>query len=764
MPDAAAPAGGTGGLRRCRLRIRGQVQGVGFRPHVFALAESRRLSGWVTNDGEGVLAEVQGRGVADFVSALVDQAPPLARIDAVEVDDCVPTDEAGGFAILDSDRAGAVATEVPPDAPVCPDCLAELFDPADRRYRYPFLTCTHCGPRFSITRALPYDRPQTSMAGFALCESCAREYRDPADRRFHAQPVACPACGPHLSTPVEEILARLRAGAIVALKGLGGFHLVCDARDPAAVGRLRHAKQRDGKPFAVMVAGLASARTIAEIDAAEAAVLSGLERPVVLLRKSAGAAGLAGAVAPGLPWLGVMLPYTPLHYLLFHEAAGRPAGTAWLDRPQCLALVMTSANPGGEPLVRDGAEAAERLAGIADAIVDHDRPIVVRSDDGVARVVAGKPLAIRRARGAVPRPVRLPQPVPPVLAVGAQMKVTACLTRGADAFLSQHIGDLDDAPTLDFFEEAVAHLIRLVGRAPVLVAHDRHPDLASTRFAEGLGVATLAVQHHHAHIAAVAAEHGHDGPLLGLALDGVGYGDDGTAWGGELLRVDGAAYCRLGHLGALALPGGDVAASQPWRMAAAALHRLGRGAEIAPRLSQHGPAAALADLLDRGVRCPPTTSAGRLFDAAAGLLGVCAVSGYEAEAAMQLEGLVRAPRALPGGWSIDDEGVLDLSVLLDALIDRDPADGADLFHGTLVAALVDWSARAAEACGLDRVALAGGCLINKVLAEGLVDGLEARGLRPLTARAVPPNDGGLSLGQAWIAGQVAQDRSDCGVD
>ena len=756
MPDdGARPV-----VRRCRLRVCGQVQGVGFRPYVFALARHHGLSGWVANDTAGVLAEVQGQAVPAFLSALAEQAPPLARIDDLQVEDRPPEEDAAGFVILESDRRGALATEVPPDAVVCPACLEELFAPGDRRYRYPFITCTYCGPRFTITCDLPYDRPQTSMAGFDLCPDCAGEYGDPADRRFHAQPVACPRCGPHLSMPLDEIVSRLAGGQILAVKGLGGFHLACDARNEAAVARLRQAKQRDGKPFAVMVAGLASARLLAEVSDAEAALLTGVDRPVVLLRKTAGADALAGGIAPNLPWLGVMLPYTPLHYLLFHEAAGRPDGTDWLSGPQHLALVMTSANPGGEPLVIDGREAARRLTGIADAVVDHDRPIVVRCDDGVTRVVAGRPLPIRRARGAVPTPVRLPRPVPPVLAVGAYLKTTVCLTRGADAFVSQHIGDLDNAATIAFFEEAVAHLRRLIGSQPVMVAHDLHPDLSSTRFARQLGLPTVPVQHHHAHIAAIQAENGLDAPVLGLALDGVGLGDDGDAWGGELLLVNGPAYRRLGHLNPLPLPGGDIAAEQPWRMAAAALHRLGRTDQIAPRLSQHGPATALADMLVKGVRCPPTTSAGRLFDAAAGLLGACPVSQFEAEAAMRLEGLVTSPRALDGGWHIDDRGILNLLPLLEALVDRAPGVGADLFHGTLIAALVDWAGRAAEATGVRDIALGGGCLVNKVLAEGLVDGLVSRGLKPATAVALPPNDGGLALGQAWIAGQVAARDND----
>ncbi len=739
-------------MKRLRVRVRGQVQGVGFRPFVHGLAQRFALSGWVLNDGDGVLAEVQGDSADRLLAALAGEAPPLARIDAIESEELSVHPGETGFAILAS-RTGAVTTGIAPDAAVCPACLAELFDPKDRRYRYPFLNCTHCGPRFTITRALPYDRPQTAMAGFALCADCAAEYADPADRRFHAQPTACPACGPRLSHPIEEVLAALRNGRIVAIKGLGGFHLACNAFDAAAVERLRERKQRNGKPFALMVANVESAERFVKVSAAERALLKGVARPVVLLRRRSGAPTLSllpDAIAPGLAWLGVMLPYTPIHHLLFHEAAGRPDGTAWLEQPQNLALVMTSANPGGEPLAIGNAEARRRLEGIADLIVDHDRDILIRADDSVMRVVAGAPAFLRRGRGHVPVPIRLPRAGPPVLAVGGHLKSTVCLTRGDEAFLSQHIGDLDNAATLEFLEETVAHLSRILAVEPVAVAHDLHPDFQSTRFAESLGLPTVAVQHHHAHIAAVLAEYEVDEPALGLALDGFGLGTDGGSWGGEMLLVEGARFSRLGHLAPLAQPGGDVAARQPWRMGAAALARMGRAAEIAERFAACGPAEGVRRMIEAGFNAPLTSSCGRWFDAACGLLGVRAVAGFEGEAPMALESLVRNPTVLEGGWRIGG-GVLDLTPLLESLLQINAQDGADRFHGTLAAALVDWVLPELAARGLNRIALSGGCLMNTVLAERLTTGFAARGVTALLPRRAPANDGGLSLGQAWVA-------------
>ncbi len=742
-PRPSAPA------ERLRLRVRGLVQGVGFRPFVHGLAARHGLAGFVGNDPEGVLIEVEGAGVAAFLDELPREKPAPARIDALEVER-LPAAGLTAFTIRPSQSAGQLATAIGPDLALCPDCLSELFDPADRRWRYPFLTCARCGPRYTITRGLPYDRPQTSLADFPLCPACAREYHDPADRRFHAEPLACPVCGPRLDEPIEAVLARLSAGQIVALKGLGGFHLLCDARDPAAVARLRARKGRLAKPLAVMVASLAAARRVARIDPAEAALLEAPDRPIVLVPALPGS-GVAPGVADGLPSLGLMLAYTPLHLLLFHEAAGRPAGTAWLEHdPPDLVLVATSANRWGEPILTDDGEARAALAGIADAVVGHDRPIVARADDSVVKLVAGRPTFLRRARGQVPLPVRLPRAVAPVLAVGAQLKATVCLTRGAEAFLSTHVGDLEDAATLAFLEEAIGRMRALLEVSPVAVAHDLHPDLPSTRLARALGLPAIAVQHHHAHIAATLAEHGRLAPALGLALDGVGFGPDGTVWGGELLRVDGAQATRLGHLRHLRQPGGDAAAREPWRMAVAALHAMGRGGE-APALFPDRVVGPLLALLDRGIACPPTSSCGRLLDAAAALLGLCPVQRYEAEAAMRLEALVRIPRVLKGGFALHPDGSLDLLPLLAALPSCDPVLGAELVHGTLARGLAAWVAAAARRTGVRVVALGGGCLVNDPLVDALVADLAAAGLEPLRPQAVPPGDGGLALGQAWVA-------------
>jgi len=773
-----------------RIRVHGLVQGVGFRPFVWRLANELGLSGWVRNDGAGIEIEAFGSsaGLGELRSRLAREAPAAARIDGITA--CaieaaaVRTRDAGeaGFAIADSPLAAAgvpLATAIGPDRAVCPACLAELCAPDNRRYRYAFTTCTACGPRYTIAERLPYDRARTSLAPFPLCPECAAEYAAPADRRFHAEATCCPRCGPQLALrdargqalagdPLAETVRRLCAGEIVAIKGLGGFHLVCDARNAAAVARLRERKQREEKPFALMVANVASLTGRATVSAAEAALLASPARPVVLLARTPATASEFPGVAPGLAWLGVMLPYTPLHVLLFHEAAGRPAGTAWLSEPQTLALVMTSANPGGEPLVIADDEAQGRLAGIADAFLGHDRAIVARCDDSVLRAAPGGFQFLRRGRGFTPQAIRLPAAGPSVLAFGGWYKNSICVTRGDEAFLSPHVGDLDNGATCGFLDETVARLLDLLEVQPVRVARDGHPDFYSSRaaaaYAAAHGLPCVAVQHHHAHIAAVCAEHGVDGPLLGLALDGVGLGDDSGAWGGELLRVEGAAMRRLGHLRPLPLPGGDRAAREPWRMAAAALHELGRGDEIVARLAQAAspPAAAtVARMLAQGVNCPRTSSAGRCFDAAAGLLGVRATMAFEGQAAMLLEGLAAdyasrhgMPPPLAEGWRIK-AGELDLRPLLAHLAEEgeggDPARGAARFHATLAAALAAWVVEAAGATGLTTVAAAGGCLLNQVLTQALRQHLAAAGLTLLEARRAPPNDGGLALGQAWVA-------------
>lgn len=754
-----------------RLRVRGVVQGVGFRPHVWRLARGEKLDGWVRNDAEGVEIVLQGEASAieRFAERLRSDAPPRSRIDALESRDEPLEDLPQGFAILES-RGGAAHTMIGADSSVCPACLEEMFDPSARRWRYAFTNCTHCGPRYTITRAVPYDRAQTSMAGFDLCPSCAREYGDAADRRFHAEPIACPDCGPHLrwldntgrdlrsDDPLAAAVAALRDGAIVAIKGLGGFHLACEARQASAVQRLRQRKQREAKPFALMLANLRSAGTLAHIDDASRALLSSPACPIVLLPRKPGIDAELPGIADHMQHLGVMLPYTPLHYLLFHEYAGRPAGMAWIETLDAPALVMTSANPGGEPLVAGNEEAIARLGSIADALLVHDRDIVVRCDDSVAQCNNGHVRFVRRARGYAPDAIALGDDGDPVLALGAYMKNTVCATRGGEAFVSQHIGTLDNAATVRALEETTGHLLRLLQVEPAVMAHDMHPDFASTRLAHALaerhGVPTLAVQHHHAHIAAVAAEHGHTGPLLGLALDGIGMGDGGGAWGGELLRVDDARFRRLGHVRNLALPGGDRAAREPWRMAAAALAAMGRGDVIARRFASQSAAPMLQRWLQGDTTIAGTSSLGRWFDAAAALLGLCEVMDFEAQAAMRLEAAAAAhgpASAWPDGYAIADD-TLDLLPALRLLDDaRDSGEAAARFHATLGQALAEWTLLAARTQGIDTVAVAGGCLLNTLLADALRTQLRAAGLRVLEPRALPPGDGAISLGQAWIA-------------
>ena len=678
------------------------------------------------NDEEGVLIEVQGGAREAFLADLTRDRPPLSRIDAVEAERVAEVAGDRAFFIDASARAGAATAAIGPDHAPCRACLEELFDPAARRHLYPLLNCTSCGPRYTITRGLPYDRPQTSMAAFPMCDDCAREYHDPGDRRFHAQPIACPACGPRLSMPLPEIARRLREGQILALKGAGGFLLACDARDDrCTLSALRERKQRDAE--ALRRHGVEPrerarpSRRLTSEDGLQ--LLESSRRPIVIVRRRAGRRGSRRRVAPGLAWIGVMLPSTPLHYTIFHALAGtpeerlasgarrkgqkeegseplrplRPCGPSGpgIGLPDVV-LVMTSANPGGEPLVIDDVEAAARLAGLADAVVTHGRAVVVRNDDSVTRVVAGAPTFIRRARGYVPDPVRLPVEVPTVIAMGGHLKATVCFTRGREAFVSQHVGDLDDAATRRFFGETLLHLRRTLEVTPVAVAHDLHPDFFSTREAEGMGLRTVPVQHHHAHVAAVMAEHGARA-AVGLALDGYGYGSDVGAWGGELLAVDGARFERIGLLRPLRLPGGDAAARAPWRMASAALHALGKGDEILPRFASLGAGPLLLEMLARGAGAVDDLARQdvRRRGRAARRAPRRVVRGRGRDGAGDPRD--EAERCCPGAWRVEG-GVLDLLPLLDALLGRagrTPRDGADVFHGTLAAALVDFAASSA---------------------------------------------------------------------
>jgi hydrogenase maturation protein HypF len=745
-----------------QITVRGLVQGVGFRPYIWRLANELELRGWVRNDGTGVTIAVDGPNVPEFLSRLPNEVPRLARIDRIE--SAVAEVAGDGFAIIDS-AAGEVATAIGPDAAICADCIADICDPDNRRWRYAFTTCTHCGPRYTVSRRIPYDRAQTSLAGFPLCPACHAEYTAPVDRRFHAETTCCPECGPRLALldamgqplagdPIAETLRLLRGGKIVAIKGLGGFHLACDARNAEVVAELRRRKQREEKPFAVMGLNVASLAGHARIASAEQALLEGVEAPIVLCPKVGGE--LSG-IAPGLSWLGVMLPATPLHLLLWHEAFARPSGTGWLAEPSDLLLVMTSANPHGEALVVGNEEALARLGAIADALLVHDREIVVRCDDSVLR--AG-PAFVRRARGYTPVPIPLASDGPTVLALGAYLKNSICVLKGQEAFLSQHIGSLDNASTVGFLEETVDHLLAILDVAPGLIAHDLHPDFQSTlvaqRLAAQLGIPAIGVGHHHAHIAAICAEHRLDEPVLGLALDGVGLGPDGGLWGGELLYVDGGQCRRLGHLLPLALPGGDRAAREPWRMAASALAACGRQGEIASFIARRYPehdGGRLAMMLERQINCPPTSSLGRLFDAAAGLLGLRAEARYEGQAAMELEGLavahgVVAP--LRGGVLLRD-GIADFTPLLSRLADcGDAPYGAALFHATVAAGLAAWANVAVDRAKVAKIVVGGGCAINAVLMSGLRRQFEARGVSLFEACLAPPNDGGLALGQGWV--------------
>jgi hydrogenase maturation protein HypF len=734
---------------RVAVRVTGIVQGVGFRPFVYALAGRHRLGGHVGNDPAGVFIEVEGpaEDVGAFVAALSTEAPPLASVDSVEVRDIAPAGTAG-FAIVASDAAGERATLVSADSATCDDCLREMDDPADRRYGYPFINCVNCGPRFTIVRDVPYDRPATTMAPFAMCGACAAEYHDPADRRFHAQPTCCPDCGPALRSvpgggvPLDAAAALLRGGGVLAVKGLGGFHLAVLAADEGAAARLRARKHREDKPFAVMVADLDAARALGEVDDVAAGLLTGRARPIVLCDKRPGAA-VAAAVAPGNRQLGLMLPYTPLHHLLLRRV-GEP-------------IVLTSGNVSDEPIAFDDADAAARLAPIADGFLSHDRAIHIRVDDSVVRAFRGAPVALRRSRGYAPEPIRLAfDAARPVLGCGAELKNTFCLAKGRHAFVSHHIGDLENYPTLRSYTDGIAHLSRLFDVTPTLIAHDLHPEYLSTKWALDQGRPLLGVQHHHAHIASCLADNGRAGPVIGVAFDGTGYGPDGTIWGGELLVASLSSYRRVGHLSVVPMPGGAAAIRQPWRMAVSWLAASFDGDPPPLAVLDRNPSwRQVAVLGARGVNAPLTSSAGRLLDAVSALIGLRDAITYEGQAAIELE--QAASTSPQGAYPVGVAGgVIAGEDLIRAVVD-DMARGVavPVIAARVHAGLGDAVVRACEAVrddtGLAAVALSGGVFQNLLLLDRVVGGLSARGFEVLTHHRVPANDGGISLGQVAVA-------------
>jgi hydrogenase maturation protein HypF len=768
---------------RREVLVRGVVQGVGFRPFVYRLALQEGLAGFIGNDTDGVTIEVEGPTVRvdAFLARLRTESPPLARIDSVVTRELASSGEAlagqAEFRIVASEVVGRVSTGIPADAATCPDCLRELLDPADRRYRYPFLNCTNCGPRFTITGRIPYDRPQTSMARFTMCAACQAEYDDPGNRRFHAQPNACWDCGPRVwlvqtagseaiygDEAVETTIELLLTGKIAAIKGVGGFHLSVDATNEAAVMRLRERKRRYGKPLAVMVKDLEAARAICVLTAEEEALLMTVARPIVLARKQT-KGGIAEGVAPGIPWLGVFLPYAPLQHLLFADERVR-------------ALVMTSANLSEEPIAIDNDEARERLGGIADAFLMHDREILQRCDDSVMAVVDGAPQLIRRARGFVPLGVELAHGLnleaPPLLAVGGHLKNVFALARGRHVYQSQHLGDLENLTGLEFFKESLDHLMRTFEIEPETVVHDLHPGYLSTGWAkeraEERRLGLIVVQHHHAHVAGCMAEHGLVGPVIGLALDGTGYGTDGRIWGGEVLvsRLDG--FERFAHLEYVPMPGGEAAIKEPWRMAFAALRTAGFDMESAAALVGAGEqeTRVLDRMMERGVNTPLTSSLGRLCDAVAAVVLGRRVVDYEAQAAIELEGVAVEEGDDEPGYEMEFHGgdwaarepvkiraaPLWRGLLADLRAGVSKSRIAARFHAGVAAAFIGAAKLAREATRIEKVALSGGCLHNRRLARLLRAGLEAEGFQVFQHRRVSPGDGGLSYGQAVVAAAI----------
>ena len=751
-------------IRRCKIDIQGTVQGIGFRPFVYHLAREKELNGYVLNTGTGVDIEVEGESarIDGFVDALKANRIPLAHIEKIRLSALEPRKDQG-FVIKESAVQTQKMTAIPPDIGICDDCLRELRDPGDRRYRYPFINCTHCGPRYTIIEDIPYDRPNTSMRTFAMCEDCAKEYADPCNRRFHAQPNACPVCGPRVTLcsgdqtvltaadPIASAVDLIKKGHILAVKGLGGFHLTVDAGNSDAVKRLRARKHREEKPLALMAYDLGRVRGFAHVGPEEEALLSSSCRPIVILEKKSPNA-ISAEVSPRNRNFGVMLPYTPLHYLLLES-----------DVP---ALVMTSGNAGKEPICIDNADAFNRLGRIADFFLVHNRDIYMRVDDAIVCRIGGQNRMIRHARGYAPAPIYLKQDVPQILACGAEKANTVCLTKGNLAFISQHIGDLTNLFSLNAFEQTVSHLKRIFGIAPELAAYDLHPDYLSSKYARSLaGVKTIGIQHHHAHIAACMSEHGIDGPVIGLAFDGTGFGTDGRIWGGEVLLCRRDRFDRLAHLEYVPMPGGNAAVEEPWRMAVSyGYHAFGDAFRALPLplfdSIDKRKIRFILEMIQKGVNCPQTSSLGRLFDGVSSLVGIRHTVSYEGQAAVELEMAAVADEPVNPYPIVckKQDGIYRIAVspMIKAVIDdlhRGIGAGriSLRFHRTLIRLFSDLCAVLREDTGCNRVALSGGVFQNALLLSGMSRELDEKGFTVYAHARVPCNDGGISFGQAAVA-------------
>jgi len=735
MTVAAKPA-----MQRLRITLQGAVQGVGFRPFVYRLATELALTGWVLNSSAGLVVEVEGpANQLSLFARRLELERPKASVVTVCESAWVPVEASASFEILASDHDSGKTVNVLPDLATCTDCREELFDPGNRRFEYPFTNCTNCGPRYTIVVDIPYDRPNTTMRTFALCPACREEYENPANRRFHAQPNACPVCGPKLDGTIEDAVEALVQGEIVALKGIGGFQLLVDARNRDAVARLRQRKHREEKPFALMMPSLEVARSYCEISPAEVELLESQAAPIVLLQPKPGT-DIAANVAHCSPYLGVMLPYSPLHHLLMQECR--------------FPLIATSGNRSDEPIAIANDEAKDRLKDIADHFLMHDRPIVRACDDSVVRLTRGRAGILRRARGYAPLGIRVAQSLPAVLAVGGHLKNTVAIGVGQDVFLSQHVGDLDTVEARGAFEKAIDDLCRLYSFKPEVVVCDLHPDYASTHWAEKSGLPLIRVQHHQAHVAACAAENNVQGPYLGVSWDGTGYGLDGAIWGGEFFRVEGNQFERIAHLRPFGLPGGDAAVREGWRSAASLLFAVGAPEQVNPVIDQEGrgkprlESTSIRYMLERGINVTPTTSVGRLFDAVASIVGVAQRNRFEGQAATLLENEIGPLRTAEAyALSSGDWGPLIMAVVADKAAGVAIPLIAARFHN----ALIGWIVEVATAAAEKQIVLSGGVFQNRYLTEHAAAALESRGFNVHTHHRVPPNDGGIALGQAVMS-------------